>query len=35
VEDDVVWMLAYLSFPAVGLIIAARRPANPLGWHGQ
>jgi two-component system, NarL family, sensor kinase len=26
------FMLGYLSFPTVGLIIAVRRPANPLGW---
>jgi hypothetical protein len=26
------FMLGYLSFPTVGLIIAIRRPANPLGW---
>ena len=26
------FMLGYLSFPTVGLIIAGRQPANPLGW---
>jgi hypothetical protein len=25
-------ILWYLAFPTVGLLIAARRPANPLGW---
>jgi hypothetical protein len=30
-----VWLLytlGYLSFPMVGLLIAVRQPANPLGW---
>ena len=26
------FMLGYLSFPTVGLLIAVRQPANPLGW---
>jgi hypothetical protein len=26
------YMLGYLSFPMVGLLIAVRQPANPLGW---
>jgi hypothetical protein len=31
-SDDLVWASAFLGFPIVGLIIAVRRPENPLGW---
>jgi hypothetical protein len=29
---DLLWIVGYLSFPTVGLIVATRRPNNPLGW---
>ncbi|HEY3232149.1 MAG TPA: TRIC cation channel family protein, partial [Roseiflexaceae bacterium] len=29
---DVFYALAVLAFPAVGALVAARRPANPIGW---
>lgn len=29
---DVVYVLSILGFPAVGWLIAVRRPDNPLGW---
>ena len=29
---DVLHALAFLSFPTVGALIAARRPENPVGW---
>ena len=29
---DVVWVLSFLVFPAVGWLITVRLPKNPLGW---
>lgn len=29
---DVVWAVSFLAFAAVGLFLALRRPANPIGW---
>ena len=29
---DLVWVVAFLGFPAVGTLIASRRPGNPIGW---
>jgi hypothetical protein len=29
---DLVWVVAFLGFPAVGALIASRRPGNPIGW---
>ncbi len=30
--DDVIWASAFMGFPIVGLLLAARRPDHPLGW---
>jgi hypothetical protein len=30
--DDVIWASAFIAFPIVGLLLAARRPEHPLGW---
>ncbi len=30
--DDAVWASAFMAFPIVGLLLAARRPEHPLGW---
>ncbi len=32
VVDDVIWASAFMGFPIVGLLLAARRPDHPLGW---
>jgi class 3 adenylate cyclase len=29
---DIVWGVSFLAFAAVGLFLALRRPANPIGW---
>ncbi|MGH9194555.1 MAG: hypothetical protein ACRD1T_02295, partial [Acidimicrobiia bacterium] len=29
---DAVWGASWLSFPAIGALIASRRPRNPVGW---
>jgi signal transduction histidine kinase len=29
---DLIWALPFMSFPAVGIIILARRPGNRVGW---
>jgi hypothetical protein len=30
--DDAIWASAFMAFPIVGLLLAARRPDHPLGW---
>ena len=30
--DDAIWASAFMAFPIVGLLLAARRPNHPLGW---
>jgi hypothetical protein len=30
--DEILWTIAFAAFPVVGLILAIRRPSNPLGW---
>ena len=30
--SDVMFVVALLAFPAVGALVASRRPENPIGW---
>jgi hypothetical protein len=30
--DDAIWAAAFMGFPVVGLLLAARQPDHPLGW---
>ncbi len=30
--SDITWALSFLAFPVVGLLLAIRRPRNPIGW---
>lgn len=30
--SNLIWALSFLAFGAVGAIVAARRPENPIGW---
>ena len=32
IADDVLFQAAFLGFPAVGGVLAVRRPSNPIGW---
>ncbi len=30
--SDLTWAMSFLAFPTVGLLLAVRRPRNPIGW---
>lgn len=30
--SDLTWAMSFLAFPVVGLVLAVRRPRNPIGW---